>query len=362
MPKIEMRDGGPCLGAAVPPGETIADLLEEHEMTQADLADRLGVSTKHLNQVIKGTASISPELALGLEKVFSVDADFWLTRESIYRGRLARHAERASLKSSIEWAKRFPVKELKARGFIPQEARNEDLVVALLQFLGIASVEQWAQPMVSYRKSQKFESDDYALTAWLRIGELKARAIDCKPFDADRFKDALQEIRHLTPLEPNEWVDRLTFLGAESGVAIVILHHFKQSRVNGATRWLTPHKAIIQLSLRQNWEDIFWFTFFHEAAHVLMHRKKLVMVEPVGADQTKMDPDIRELEEEADKFAAHTLIPPPFDRRLREAGLAGVPGLAKQAGIAPAILVGRLHHEGLLPYSRGNDMRRRYEF
>ncbi len=347
---------------AVPPGETIADLLEEQEMTQSDLAERLGVSTKHLNQVVKGSASISPELALGLEKVFPVEADFWLTRESIYRGRLARQAERKSLKGSIEWAKRFPIKELTRRGYLPKEAKDEDLVVAMLQFLGIASVEQWTQPGVSYRKSQKFESDEYALAAWLRIGELKAREIDCKPFDADRFREGLEDARILTSLEPEEFVDQLIELGAESGVAIVILKHFKLSRVNGATRWLTPHKALIQLSLRQNWEDIFWFTFFHEAAHVLMHRKKLLMVEPVGADTDKMDPDLRALEEEADKFASQTLIPPRYERRLREISFSEIPELAKQMGVAPAVVVGRLHHEGLLSYSQGNRMRRRYEF
>lgn len=363
MTTMTSKDNEHCLGLAIPPGETIADLLEEHGMTQADLSERLGVSTKHLNQVVKGSASISAELALGLEKVFTVAADFWLTRESLYRSRLARDAERRTLKGSIEWAKRFPVRELKARGHLPGAAKDEDLVAALLQFLGIASVEQWAEPAVSYRKSQKVESDDYALAAWLRIGELKAREIECEPFDADRFRDALERARALTSLEPEEWVNQLVDLGAGCGVAIVILEHFKLSRVNGATRWLTPHKALIQLSLRQNWEDIFWFTFFHEAGHVLMHRKKLLLVEPVRRSSAeKMDPGLLALEEEADRFAAQTLIPSRFNRQLREIGFSEIPQLAQQIGVAPAVVVGRLQHDGLLPYNQGNKMRRRYEF
>src|SRR5438445_13596747 len=75
---------------AVPPGETIAELLEAREMTQTQLAKRLGVSLKHVNQVINGAASISAELALGLEKVAGVSAAFWLNRESLYRADLAR--------------------------------------------------------------------------------------------------------------------------------------------------------------------------------------------------------------------------------------------------------------------------------
>jgi HTH-type transcriptional regulator/antitoxin HigA len=232
-----------------------------------------------------------------------------------------------------------------------------------LAFLGIASVEQWQEPAVSYRKSQKVESDDYALAAWLRIGELKAEEIECKPFDADRFRDALERARGLTVLEPEEWVEQLVEVCSQCGVAVVILEHFQLSRVNGATRWISPHKALIQLSLRQNWEDIFWFTFFHEAGHVLLHRKKLLLVEPVRrASAAKMDPELLQLEVEADKFAAQTLIPNRFNRRLKQIGFAEIPLLAAEIGVAPAVVVGRLQHDGALKYNQGNRWRRRYEF
>lgn len=354
---------------AVAPGETIADLLEDREMTQTALSERLGVTNKHVNQVVKGSASISAELALGLEKVFGVAADFWLRREAGYRAQLARQAEWKTLTRSIEWAKRFPVKELKARGYLPAKATDESLVAAMLTFLGVASVEQWQEPVVSYRKSQKVESDDYALAAWLRIGELKAEEIECEPFDTDRFRDALEQARGLTALEPEEWVEQLIELCAQCGVAVVILEHFQLSRVNGATRWISPHKALIQLSLRQNWEDIFWFTFFHEAGHVLLHRKKLLLVEPVRrASAAKMDPELLQLEVEADKFAAQTLIPNRFNKRLEQISFAEIPLLAAEIGVAPAVVVGRLHHEHRidesrgLPFNRGNKWRRRYEF
>src|SRR4051795_9700996 len=101
-----------------PPGETIADLLDEREMTQTELSKRLGVTLKHVNQVVNGGASISADLALGLEKVFRVPAHFWLNRESLYQADLARRDEGKELESHIEWAKRFPVKELRKRGYL----------------------------------------------------------------------------------------------------------------------------------------------------------------------------------------------------------------------------------------------------
>jgi HTH-type transcriptional regulator/antitoxin HigA len=345
------------------PGMTIADLLDEQEMTQTELANRLGISLKHLNQVVKGTASISAELAVGLERVFSVAADFWLTREAIFRAHEARAEEQPNLKKALGWAERFPLNELKKRGLIPREAQDEELVGALLQFLGIASPKQWESPAVAYRKSQRLESDEHALAAWLRVGEIEARDISCASFDADRFRDVLEEARGLTRLDPSEWQKKLVELCAGAGVAVVIVEHFKAAKVNGATRWLSPSKALIQLSIRYRWEDIFWFTFFHEAGHVLLHKKKEVFVEPAKkpeADST--DPKLLELESEADRFAGRMLIPQRFESRLPTMHINEVSSFADHLGVAPAIIVGRLQHEGHIPYSQGNGLRRRFKF
>jgi HTH-type transcriptional regulator / antitoxin HigA len=346
-----------------PPGMTIADLLEEQEMTQTELANRLGISLKHLNQVVKGGASISAELAVGLERVFSVPADFWLTREAIFRAHEARLEEQPDLKKALGWAERFPLKELQKRGFIPRDAQDEKLVAALLQFLGIASPKQWESPAVAYRKSQRLESDDHALAAWLRVGELEARDIACDPFDADKFRDALEEARGLTCLDPSEWQKRLVELCSEAGVAVVIVEHFKAAKVNGATRWLSPTKALIQLSIRYRWEDIFWFTFFHEAGHVLLHQKKEVFVEPAQKPRAgSIDPKLLDLENEADRFAVRMLIPQRFESRLPTMHISDIPSFASHLGVAPAIIVGRLQHEGYIPYNQGNGLRRRFKF
>lgn len=346
---------------AVAPGDSIADLLDERGMTQADLADRLGVTTKHVNQVIKGNATVSAELALGLEKVFGVSADFWLRMESLHRAHLARKAEATSLRRYMGWAKRFPLRELRQRGYIEKGESDEGVVGELLGLLGIASVEQWNEPAVSYRKSTKLKSNEYALAAWLRIGELEAQKIDCRPYDANRFRAVLEEARELTRSDMVEASERLVELCAECGVAVVIVKQFKHAKVNGATKWLSPHKALIMLSLRYKWEDIFWFTFFHEAGHVLLHRKRLVLVDEDKGP--KLDPELAELEEEADQFAAKTLVPSRFEGRMRAlTSISEIPVLAKQIGVSSAIVVGRLHHDGELPWSKGNHLRRRYEF
>lgn len=347
---------------AVPPGETIADLLEEHGMTQTELANRLGVTLKHVNQVVNGGASISVELALGLEKVFRVPASFWLNRESLYQADLARQNETRELESHIEWAKRFPVKELRKRDYLPGDARGVELVQALLSFLGVAGPKLWQDPAVAYRKSQRYKSDPFALAAWLRVGELEAGGIDCEPYDGDRFMAALHEARQLTRRDPSEWQPRLTEVLAIAGVAFVVADTFQGARANGATRWLAPNKALIQLSLRYHWEDIFWFSFFHEAAHVALHRKKGIFVDGLALAAPGSHGEAKRLEDEADRFAARLLIPEKYEARLRQLRVTEIQTFADELGIAPAIVVGRLQHEGLMHYNESVEYKRRLHF
>lgn len=345
-----------------PPGETIADLLDEHEMTQTELAKRLGVTLKHVNQVVKGGASISADLALGLEKVFRVPAHFWLNRESLYQADVARRTEMSQLESHIDWARAFPIKDLKKEGFLSKDATGVELVQELLRFLGVATPALWESRVAAYRRSQHYKSDQPALDAWLRVGELRAAAIECKRYDNERFVQALRKARALTHEHPRVWQPRITSALAEAGVAFVIVDTFQGARAHGATRWLSPHKALIQLSLRYRWEDVFWFSLFHEAAHVLLHRKKGIFVDGLELAQSAALEDDRRLEDEANRFAARFLIPAEYEARLSSLRPSEIDAFADELGITPAIVVGRLQHEGLIHFSESKKWKRQLHF
>jgi len=75
----------------LPPGETIADLIEERGWSQTDLAKHLGYTLKQVSLLIDGKASITEEIALKLENVLGSTAGFWLRMEARYRADLAQH-------------------------------------------------------------------------------------------------------------------------------------------------------------------------------------------------------------------------------------------------------------------------------
>ncbi|MEA3351275.1 MAG: HigA family addiction module antitoxin [Chloroflexota bacterium] len=342
-----------------PPGETLFETLEVIGMTQADLAERTGRPRKTINKIVRGKTSITPETALQLERVLGVPASFWNNRERHYQESLARAQERQELQHQADWLDIIPVKEMIALGWVQAFEDKVDQLVEVIEFFGVTSPTQWESlwlgDAVAFRQSPAFESDPGAVSAWLRKGELDALEIDCQPYNEEGFREALWAIREFTTESPEVFVPQMQTLCAQSGVAAVFVPELPKTHTSGATRWLSPRKALIQLSLRYKADDRLWFTFFHEAGHILLHGKRDVFLEDGDEKNEK--------EHQADRFAADFLIPPQefvrFEPAARHYSKTDVTRFAKRIGIAPGIVVGRLQREKRIPFSHMNGLKQR---
>ena len=345
-----------------PPGESLAELLESRGMTQAELAARTGRPKQHINEIVAGKAPITQDMAIQLERSLGAPASFWNNREARYREQVARQAEHERLSSQIAWLAQFPVKEMTKWGWLKAIPDKVEQVRELLNYFGVASPAEWhdiwSNRQFAFRKSEAFESHLGSLSAWLRRGEVVAREIATQPFDEARLRASVPKLRQLTLSgDPKEFVPRVTEVCASAGVAVAFIPELTGCRASGVTQWLTPEKALIQLSLRYKSDDHLWFTIFHEVGHILLHGKKEVFVEWDGSDTEK--------EKQADRFAIEALIPAAQWKAIRSMGTyskVAIRSVAAKAGVAPGIVVGRLQHEHLLPPSHCNDLKRRYRF
>ncbi len=349
-----------------PPGETLLEVLEEIGMSQADLAERTGRPKKTISEIINGKSAITPDTALQLERVLGIPASFWNSREQKYRAFLASQQEQSRLQEQIAWLDKVPVKEMVKVGWIEKSTQKVEQLQIVLNYFGVVSPEQcdvyWDSRALAFRKSVAFESDRIATNAWLRKGELDAQKIDCAPYDAEKFKRSLEKIRGLTVENPKEAISKVKQLCAAAGVVVVLVPSLKGVRASGVTRWLTPTKALIQLSLRYRQNDHFWFTFFHEARHVLQEKKRDIFIET----DKKQDYDPNDLmEQDANTFAANLLIPElALQQFLARKKLddEAIELFASEIGIAPGIVVGRLQRDVFLLYSQCNDLKRRFDW
>ena len=153
-------------------------------------------------------------------------------------------------------------------------------------------------------------------------------------------------------------------LCAEAGVAVVLVPQLSETRANGATQWLATDKALLQLSLRYKKNDQFWFSFFHEAGHILLHGKRDAFIDD-GRD--RHDPQVNaEKEQEVDRFAADFLIELTLYQRFvasnKPFSKLAIQQFAAELGIAPGILVGRLQHDKHLPFTHCNDLKETFSW
>lgn len=356
---------------AVPPGETLLEVLEDKGMTQKELALRTNRPLKTINEIVQGKAAITPETAIQFERVLGVPARLWNTMERNYREDLARLQDEKILQAQLPFLNETPVKTV-IKNMIKQNWLKKcdnavDQLRELLQFFGVVATDQltiyweYAYKESVFRQAGTVTTDEIAVAAWLRKGELEAEIVDCKPYDATKFREALTTIRSLTKQEPEIFQSELVNICAECGVAVVFVPELPRTGLCGATYWITPTKALIQLSLRYKSDDQLWFTFFHEAGHVLLHNKREVYLEGNSSISAAK-------EDEANKFAADWLIPPDqLSRFLAEnrpytINSASIMQFAQWLGIAPGIVVGRLQHDGVISFSACNELKQRYKW
>jgi HTH-type transcriptional regulator/antitoxin HigA len=341
----------------VAPGETIKELMEDKGLSQMDLAVRSGLTNAAISKVVNNQAAITNEFAVSLERVLGLPASFWTKRESDYRQALIRDAKDSDLASDLSWLSDVPVRELQERGVITKTKDKVSLASQVLSFFGVTDPKTfqraWMDYAVQFRGADKLASKPGFVAAWLRLGEIACQSHPCKPYDRDGFIKALKVIRGLTRGNPHTAIPETINLCASVGVAVCLMKQIAGASISGATRWVSPTKALIQLSFKYKTDDQFWFSLFHEAGHVLLHGKKLVFL-----DNGTFTSDRKE-EHEANTFAADKFIPKQYASQLPYLrSKQKIRQFALALGIAPGIVVGRLQHDDLLDPSFCNNLKK----
>lgn len=347
-----------------PPGDTLLEHIEHIGMTQAELAERMGRPREKVNDIIRGREPITTATAFQLENVLGIPAAFWLNRENTYRRECYALQRLEELEQEHAWLREFPIGEMCKQGWLPGSKEKHVLVDALLKFFGVASREEWEriytdeQMSVSFRISLAHTKSPHAMSAWLRKGELQSQAMEIGEFDKGMFRNALKEIKELAFHLPEGWATALQRIGARCGVAIVFTPPLPKAPISGATRWF-HQRPIIQLSGRFQTDDQFWFTFFHEAGHIMLHGKKDIFLE--DAKGTNMD---MQKEAEANAFAESNLLPGAELQEILDAPPITeekILSFAQRFRTPPGVIVGRLQRLKKMPYSKANGLRRKID-
>ena len=338
---------------ATPPGAAVKEQLYDRGMSQKEFAARMDMSEKHISKLINGEVQLTPDVAVRLEMVLGVPASFWSNLEAVYREKIVKALAENAMDEDVELAKKFPYSEMAQYGWVPATRNSKEKVVNLRKFFEVVELSLLGDAQITRiacRRLAITEKSDLALMAWVQEAKLKARSIDTSPINVKELNSAIPEIRKMTIMKPDEFCPLIKGDLAECGIALVFLPHLKGSFLQGAT-FRDGNKIVVGLTDRGRDADEFWFSLFHELAHIILGH--------VG----KSDGTTKEDEEAADKWSADMLISTEnFQLFVEENDFSEqkVCEFAAEEGVAPGIAVGRMQRERLIKYNMLNELKEHY--
>jgi Zn-dependent peptidase ImmA (M78 family)/plasmid maintenance system antidote protein VapI len=341
------------------PGNTIIDILNERNVSLEFFAKQMGSTINQVEKLVNGNIPIDFNIANQLEVNLGASAEFWVNRDNQYRESLNR------IKVAQEtWIKEFPIRDMIKLGWISQAG---EVVKNCLEFFNVSSAKEWEEKysreigQLAFRTSSSFSSHFGATAAWLRRGEIVTRDLKCNTWDLNLFVETLEKLKALTKKKsPKDFLPKLIDECSKCGVAVAVVQTPTGCRASGATKFISSDRALLLLSFRYLSDDQFWFTFFHEAGHLVLHGNKRTHIET--ADKSELINT--EEEEEANAFAAEMLIPYTLHPKLKSArgNKRNIINIAIEAGVSPGIVVGQMQYLGLIDFKYLNAYKRRFNW
>jgi HTH-type transcriptional regulator/antitoxin HigA len=336
-----------------PPSRIIERELEALGWTQAKLATVMGRPVQAVNEIMAGTKRITAQTALDLAEALDSSPEFWMNLENNYQLFLARKDSVAAEKrKQIARRRRLysiaPIQLMVRRGWIKGAKSVDELAQQVSAFLGIASPDEVAVPVASFRLGGHGEPEAGAQTAWTKRVEQLARRQQAGVFDRERLIAGVPCL--LACSEKAEDIGRVPSVLADLGVRFVTVPHVPRTYIDGAVVALAGGPAV-GLTLRYDRVDSFWFTLLHELAHLALgHMDTLV--------ETLYDNDgspITEPEAVASRMASDWLLPSAaygefVDANQPRFSRSAIGHMAAEQHRHPSIVLGRLQFDHLVPY------------
>lgn len=330
-----------------PPGKILQREIEERGWTQKDLAEIINRPPQVINEIIKGTKQITPETAIELAKALGTSAEFWINLEANYRLHLA---QKKYQEEEIERRSRLytlaPISDLTRRGWIQSTESIDELEQYICEFLGIASPQETPQISVNFRHSQVLDPEFNRKMSWCKRVEQIASKREVGDFRLDRLKAEIANLLNYTK-NANDVACVPQFL-ANLGIHFVILTHLNKTYLDGAVLYLGSN-PVIALTLRHDRIDSFWFTLMHELGHIVSEHKGVYLDNLEDLEDNPEEAEANQLagnwlvnEAKLDAFARQTK--PKFSKQK-------IIDFARLQHRHPGIILGRLQHNGLVPYN-----------
>lgn len=340
---------------ATAPGATIKEQLTYRGMSQKEFAFRMDMTEKHISRLINGEVNLTSETAYRLEMVLGIPSKFWMNLEAIYRDKLLLVEKENQMDADIELSKKYPYAEMASKGWIEKTTDRCKKVIKLRKYFEVVDLSLLQNDnfyqKAACRKLLHTEKSDIAFLVWFQKVRIESRLKEAESINIKQLKENLSAIRTMTTQNPNLFCSSLDSLLRSCGIVLLYIPQIKSSGMQGVT-FIEGNKIVIGMTARGKDADRFWFSLFHEIGHIILgHIYK-------AEGTTEAD------EKEADMFAQNTLIPSDVYSIFlakHDFTKSDIINFAKEIGIDPGIVLGRLQNDGYLKFSSFTELKKHYE-
>jgi HTH-type transcriptional regulator/antitoxin HigA len=328
-------------GWSIHPGKLLKRILAERNLRQSDVAERAGISAKHLNQLVNESIGITGDVAVRLERALGIPALFWTRAEAEYQAVESTRKSKEALKQHITWVDQFDRPTLLRNDIIHPSDDDATKVDQTLKFFKVATPDafnkRWERRNVSFRRSQVFPVAEQNTALWLRLVERSAEHLKPAPLNMREVRKVAKNLPAITNLSVADGFLAARTALAHAGVVLTFVREVPDTRMNAATWWLDGETPIIGMTERHRRPDIFWFNLAHELGHVIKHQRRVTFLD---IDREKDDDD--PAEKEADEFAGEMFFPGNASDLIAHArSRQDLVMLATHLGVGVSVVAGR---------------------
>ncbi|MBR6288312.1 MAG: HigA family addiction module antidote protein [Acholeplasmatales bacterium] len=345
------------------PGETLMEVMDDKGMNQKELAIRCGVSEKHISTVLNGKKNISADFAKKLEYALGIEAIFWMNLQSNYDEEIIKFEDIHGITSEeIDVLKDLKevLVDYRKKGFICENLSNVDEVLQLRRLFNLSNLLNIPKltHIGAFRlKKENVNVNCYTMFAWEKYCELIDKDVKIEnELNIPLLKKSIPEIKSIMFHNSKSLIGDLKNALAKCGIKFYLVPNYKGAPVQGYIRHNNDSGVSLFMTIRGSFADIFWFSLFHEIAHILNGDAKNSFI-----DYDEMP---EELENKADEVASNILISSSSYQSFVEKNdftIDAIRRLANENNVQIFMCLGRLMRDKYVDYTRYSNYRLRYQ-
>lgn len=322
-------------------GSMLKDYLEYYKISQTDFANRLGISLKHMNEILNGNAELSCDLMSTISLLTNIDINLILKVENkrkINKYLLDKYKNETGIK---EFLNRFNINEMiKRKWFRPkQESSLSQIAVDLLEYLQVKDFDNlntYMDKRVLYKKRD--DADLTKIYLWITRCDILIKDIKINEYNKNNLPLLLQELREERMKKFNS--ESLIKIFSKYGIYLVIEDALKGSKIRGAMMVKGKNPTIYMTKYLKE-KSSFYFALYHELGHVKTDYNKA---------KNKVIVDDEEKESKADLFALNEMIDHNLYNVMKE-DIKSASSICLNNSIPLSFLYSRLAYDNIISYN-----------